>query len=162
MLWNLEGRSIWYITNELHLKPYEVESNIDEMLCILRKRVGNKRFLKTLFRKYFINLKRTIRRYIMQNFERYTTRTSTNFKENILLRGGCTIGAAICQLADYEESGYTPKCEKLAHADMYTWRCSSGGYVDTGLRMGITEIDAIHRLAEYEDSYMTPDDYKRI
>ena len=92
MLWNLEGRSIWYIANELHLKPYEVESNIDEMLCILRKRVDNKRFLKTLFRKYFINLKRTIRRYIMQKFERYTTRTSTNFKEsirNFYISNGC-------------------------------------------------------------------------
>lgn len=51
MLWNLEGRSIRYMANELHLKPYEVKSNIDEMLYILRKQVGNKRFLKTLFRK---------------------------------------------------------------------------------------------------------------
>lgn len=51
MLWILEGRSIWYMANELHLKPYEVQSNIDEMLYILRKQVGNKRFLKTLFCK---------------------------------------------------------------------------------------------------------------
>ena len=51
MLWILEGKSIWYMANELHLKPYEVQSNIDEMLYILRKQVGNKRFLKTLFRK---------------------------------------------------------------------------------------------------------------
>lgn len=98
----------------------------------------------------------------MNKFERYTTRTSTKFKENVLLRGGCTIGAAICQLADYEESGYTPKCVKLAHEDMYTWQLSSYGFVDTGLRMGVTESDAIHRLAEYEDTYMTPDDFKRM
>lgn len=51
MLWILEGKSIWYMANELHLKPYEVQSNIDEMLYILRKQVGNKRFLKTLFCK---------------------------------------------------------------------------------------------------------------
>ena len=98
----------------------------------------------------------------MQKFLRYTTRTSTNFKENILLRGGCTIGAAICQLADYEASGYTPKCEKLARDGMYTWQLSSYGFVDTGLRMGVTESDAIRRLAEYEDTSMTPDDFKRM
>lgn len=96
----------------------------------------------------------------MNKFERYTT--STNFKENVQLREGCTIGAAICQLADYEESGYTPMCAKLASDGMYTWRLSSDGFVDTGLRMCLTATDALNRLAEYEDTCMTPDGFKRI
>lgn len=51
MLWILEGRSIWYIAEQLKLKPREVEENIDETLYIFRQKVGRWRFFKILFRK---------------------------------------------------------------------------------------------------------------
>ena len=51
MLWILEGRSIWYMAEQLKLKPREVEENIDETLYIFRQKVGRWRFFKILFRK---------------------------------------------------------------------------------------------------------------
>ena len=51
MLWMLEGRSIGYMSEKLNLPPWQVEANIDEMLYTLRKQVGKRRFLKTLFIK---------------------------------------------------------------------------------------------------------------
>lgn len=51
LIWILEGRSIIYMSEKLHLAPWEVEANIDEILYILRKQVGKRRFFKTLFVK---------------------------------------------------------------------------------------------------------------
>ena len=51
MLWILEGQSVKYMADNLKLEPYQVEWNIDETLCILRKRVGWRRYLKMLFVK---------------------------------------------------------------------------------------------------------------
>jgi hypothetical protein len=47
----LEGRSIGYMSEQLHLAPHEIEANIDEELYVLMKHVGKRRFFKTLFRK---------------------------------------------------------------------------------------------------------------
>lgn len=46
-----EMYSTWQIAKAINLHPWQVEANIDEMLYILRKRVGLKRFLKTIFVK---------------------------------------------------------------------------------------------------------------
>lgn len=51
ILWILEGRSIGYMSEMLHLSPREVERNIDEMLFTLMKQVGKRRFFKKLFVK---------------------------------------------------------------------------------------------------------------
>lgn len=51
ILWVLEGRSIGYMSEKLNLPPWQVESNIDEMVYVLRKQVGIWRFLKILFSK---------------------------------------------------------------------------------------------------------------
>lgn len=51
ILWILEGRSIGYMSEMLHLSPIEVESNINEMLYTLMKQVGKRRFCKILFAK---------------------------------------------------------------------------------------------------------------
>lgn len=51
MLWILEGQSIGYMSEQLNLQPWQVEANINEMLYVLRKQVGKKRFLRTLFYK---------------------------------------------------------------------------------------------------------------
>lgn len=51
MLWMLEGRSIRYMSEKLHLTPAQVEANIDETMFVLRKQVGKWRFFKTLFVK---------------------------------------------------------------------------------------------------------------
>lgn len=51
MLWICEGQSNGYMSEKLNLQPYQVEHNINEMLYILRKRVGFRRFIRTLFIK---------------------------------------------------------------------------------------------------------------
>lgn len=51
MLWIEEGRSIGYMSEKLNLHPQQVECNINEMLYVLRKQVGRKRFLKIFFMK---------------------------------------------------------------------------------------------------------------
>lgn len=51
LLWIIENRSTAYMAENLNLKPYMVEHNIDGMLYDLRKRVGVKRYIKALFRK---------------------------------------------------------------------------------------------------------------
>ena len=51
MLWIEEGRSIGYMSEKLDLHPQQVEYNIDEMLYVLRKQVGRRRFLKICFMK---------------------------------------------------------------------------------------------------------------
>ena len=51
IMWILEGRSIGYMSEMLHMSPNEIECNIDEMLFILRRQVGKRRFFKTLFVK---------------------------------------------------------------------------------------------------------------
>lgn len=51
LLWIMEGRSIDYMSRNLNLSPYQIEHNIDEMLYVLLKQVGKRRFIKTLFRK---------------------------------------------------------------------------------------------------------------
>lgn len=47
----LERRSTFEMAQKLKLQPYELEYNIDEMLYVLLKHVGIKRYLKTLLRK---------------------------------------------------------------------------------------------------------------
>ena len=49
--WILEGRGIWYMSEKLNMPPQEVESNICEMLYVLRKEVGIWRYLRILFWK---------------------------------------------------------------------------------------------------------------
>ena len=51
IMWILEGRSIGYMSEMLHLSPNEIECNIDEMMFTLMKHVGKRRFFKTLFLK---------------------------------------------------------------------------------------------------------------
>lgn len=51
MLWVLEGRSVGYMSEQLHLPPWQIESNIETTLYVLRKQVGLKRFIRTLFFK---------------------------------------------------------------------------------------------------------------
>ena len=50
ILWILEGRSVGYMSDKLNLPPWQIQANIDEMLYILKKQVGIKRFIKALFR----------------------------------------------------------------------------------------------------------------
>ena len=50
ILWILEGRSVGYMSDKLNLPPWQIQATIDEMLYILKKQVGIKRFIKTLFR----------------------------------------------------------------------------------------------------------------
>lgn len=49
VLWILEGRSIWYMADNLHLHPTAVEQIIDDMSYILMRKVGKRRFIKALF-----------------------------------------------------------------------------------------------------------------
>lgn len=49
--WSLEGRSIGYISDNLNISPVLVEYNIDELLYVIRKQVGIRRYLKMLFVK---------------------------------------------------------------------------------------------------------------
>lgn len=49
ILWILEGRSIWYMADNLHLDPAVVEQIIDDLSYVLMRKVGKKRFIKTLF-----------------------------------------------------------------------------------------------------------------
>lgn len=51
MLWILNGESIGYMADKLKLHPSQVECNIDEMLYVLRRQVGKRRYLKMLFQK---------------------------------------------------------------------------------------------------------------
>lgn len=51
MLWILRGESVDYMAKELHMDPWQVEANLNEALYILRKQVGIKRFIKSLFWK---------------------------------------------------------------------------------------------------------------
>lgn len=51
MLGILEGTPNYKIADELHIYPWTLDHNIDEMLYDLRRRVGWKRYLKVLFRK---------------------------------------------------------------------------------------------------------------
>lgn len=51
VLWILEGRNIGYMSEQLHLHPYQVEANINELLYTLQRQVGKRRFFKTLFMK---------------------------------------------------------------------------------------------------------------
>lgn len=49
LLWILEGRSIWYMADNLHLDPAVVEKIIDDMSYVLMRQVGKRRFIKALF-----------------------------------------------------------------------------------------------------------------
>ena len=51
LIWICEGQSTGYMSEKLNLYPHQIEHNIDEMLYVLRKRVGFRRFIKTLFIK---------------------------------------------------------------------------------------------------------------
>ena len=51
ILWILEGRSIEYMSEKLCLSPQQIESNINEMLFVLKKQVGKRRFFKILLAK---------------------------------------------------------------------------------------------------------------
>ena len=51
MLWILRSESVNYMAKELHMDPWQVEANLNEVLYILRKQVGIKRFIKSLFCK---------------------------------------------------------------------------------------------------------------
>ena len=46
-----EGYGAWQIAAKLKLHPWQVTSNIDEILCIIRKSIGKKRFIKSIFIK---------------------------------------------------------------------------------------------------------------
>ena len=50
-LFMLEGRSIGYMSEKLHLPPSMIKSNIDETLRVFRNRVGRWRYFKILFVK---------------------------------------------------------------------------------------------------------------
>lgn len=49
--WSLEGRHRGYMCEQLNMHPKTLEYNIDEMLYVLRKEVGLRRYLKNLFMK---------------------------------------------------------------------------------------------------------------
>lgn len=51
MLWILEGQSIGYMSENLHLSPQQIETNINEMLFTLKEHVGKRRFFKILLAK---------------------------------------------------------------------------------------------------------------
>lgn len=51
ILYALEGRSIEYMSKMLNLSPYEIKTNIKEMLYVLLKQVGKQEYLKTMFMK---------------------------------------------------------------------------------------------------------------
>ena len=51
MLWILEGQSIGYMSEKLHLSPQQIETNINEMLFTLKEHVGKRRFFKILLAK---------------------------------------------------------------------------------------------------------------
>ena len=51
ILYALEGRSIGYMSKMLNLRPYEIKTNINEMLYVLLKQVGKREYLKTMFMK---------------------------------------------------------------------------------------------------------------
>lgn len=51
ILWTEEARSIGYMCDNLNLLPWQIEANINEMLYVLRKRIGIRRYLKILFMK---------------------------------------------------------------------------------------------------------------
>lgn len=51
ILWILEGRSVGYMSEMLHLSPKQIESNIDEVLFVIKKYVGKRRFFKILLTK---------------------------------------------------------------------------------------------------------------
>ena len=51
MLWILEGQSIGYMSENLHLSPQQIENNINEMLFTLKEHVGKRRFFKILLAK---------------------------------------------------------------------------------------------------------------
>ena len=51
ILYALEGRSIGYMSKMLNLSPYEIKTNINEMLYVLLKQVGKREYLKTMFMK---------------------------------------------------------------------------------------------------------------
>ena len=44
-----EGHSEWYIAEKLGLQEWQVEWNIDEILRIIRKRIGLLRFIESIF-----------------------------------------------------------------------------------------------------------------
>ena len=50
-LFMLEGRSIGYMSEKLHLPPSMIKSNIDETLRVFRNRVGRWHYFKILFVK---------------------------------------------------------------------------------------------------------------
>ena len=49
ILWEDEARSIKYMSDKLNLEPWAIDENIDEILYILRKRVGIWHYLRILF-----------------------------------------------------------------------------------------------------------------
>lgn len=51
ILWILEGRSVGYMSEMLHMSPQQIESNINETLFLLKKHVGKRRFFKILLTK---------------------------------------------------------------------------------------------------------------
>lgn len=51
MLNILEGNHMGQMIDDLDLPPWEIEHNINELLYVLRQRVGWKRYLKILFMK---------------------------------------------------------------------------------------------------------------
>lgn len=51
ILYALEGRNIGYMSKMLNLSPYEIKTNINEMLYVLLKQVGKREYLKTVFMK---------------------------------------------------------------------------------------------------------------
>lgn len=51
ILYLVERRSLLYMAEQLNLEPWQVNHDIDEMLCELRKSLGWKRYIKALFNR---------------------------------------------------------------------------------------------------------------
>lgn len=51
ILYLVEQRSLFDMAKKLDLEPWQVDHNIDELLCELRKSLGWKRYIKALFIK---------------------------------------------------------------------------------------------------------------
>lgn len=46
-----EGKGLWDMADELKMEAYYVDHDIDEILYVLRKGVGLRRFIKSIFLK---------------------------------------------------------------------------------------------------------------
>ena len=54
LMWILEGRSIGYMSEMLHLSPKEIEHNIDEMMFLYNEAYKNRVFIADFDDKYML------------------------------------------------------------------------------------------------------------